>query len=136
MLQNEKEKLIALLDDQRRWCQEAEARDDEGNPARYDDENAAAWDIVGGMCHLFGWRRARQLFGQVCRHLVGRPRCQPSSDPEMAAMASLQDFNDERGTTYELIMARLQEMPVWRRNHAGLENPRLKRGCPPESVPE
>lgn len=114
MLNDEKERLILLLDDERRWCQDAEARDRDGNPVRYDDETATAWDLVGAMCHLFGWPRARQLFQQVCRHLAAGVGGRVSRDPEIAAMTCLQDFNDERSTTRDMIVGRLRGLRVGR----------------------
>ena len=116
MRQDEKDRLLGLFDDQRRWCREVDARDDQGNAVHYDDPAAVAWDIVGGMCHLFGWRRACELFAQMTRHVVGSPPgSRWSTDPQMLAMAALQDFNDRPDTTFELVVAKLREAPVWSR---------------------
>jgi hypothetical protein len=114
MMQNEKARLLALFADKGKWCQRVEARDAQGNPVRYDDQRAAAWDVVGGMCLLFGWPRARKLFPQVGRTVAGSKRpligCR---DREMSAMTALLDFNDEQKTTHAVILARLQEVQVY-----------------------
>ena len=115
MMQYEKDKLLALFEDENRWCQCFEARDRRGNPVRYNDKAATAWDVVGGMCFLFGWERACKLFLQVSRDVTGLKRGPGLRDREMVAMASLQDFNDQRDTTYDLVMARLREMRVYDR---------------------
>lgn len=114
MTSHEKTQLLALFDNVGKWCQGCEALDPSGSAVRYDDETAAAWDIVGGMCHLFGWRRARELFGQLHRHISGRQRthCDPNED--ITAMAALFDFNDAFDTTYEKVVATLEGLPVWR----------------------
>ncbi len=114
MMQNEKERLIALFADKRRWCQQVEARDATGEPVCYDHEQATAWDVVGGMCLLFGWERARRLFPHVGRNVAfDHRRLADLRDPEVAAMSALLDFNDEGHTTHALILARLREMPVY-----------------------
>jgi len=117
MMQNEKERLIGFFADKSRWCQHAEARDAAGKPVFFHDEKAAAWDLAGGMCLLFGWERARRLFPHVGRnvalsHLRHRADLR---DREVAAMSALLDFNDEGHTTHALIMARLRGMPVYYR---------------------
>ena len=112
MMQHEKDRLLELFENESRWCQRVEARDGRGHPVHYNDAAAAAWDVVGGLCFLFGWDRACKLFVQVGRQVTGLKRGYVTRDPEMAAMASLQDFNDERGTTYEVVMARLQSVRV------------------------
>ncbi len=114
MMPHEKTQLLALLDTERSWCQGCEAQDPCGDPVRYDDENAVAWDIVGGTCRLFGWRRACELFGQLHRHISGRRKSLYSENEDIAAMVALFDFNDAINTTYEKVVAALQSMPVWR----------------------
>jgi hypothetical protein len=120
MMQNEKDKLLALFENESRWCRRVEARDARGDPVHYNDEAATAWDVVGGLCFLFGWERACTLFVQVGRHITGVKRGHAHRDVEMAAMASLQDFNDERDTTYDLVMERLRDMPVAHQKRAAL----------------
>jgi hypothetical protein len=114
MTPDEKEKLLTLFAQENRWCRGCEARDGVGDPVCYDDKAAVAWDLVGGICHLFGWTRGRELFGQIHRHIGGRPGPRRGQDEAMAAMAALFDFNDSLDTTYDKVMATLQEMPVWR----------------------
>jgi hypothetical protein len=116
MMQNEKEKLIAFFADKSRWCQQVEARNAAGTPVCYHDETATAWDVVGGMCRLFGWERAQRLFPHVGRNVARLQRHRSDfRDHQAAAMSALLDFNDERDTTHTLIMARLREMPVYYR---------------------
>lgn len=117
MMQNEKERLIDLFTSSSRWCQQVEARDATGAPVCYHDTRATSWDLVGGMCRLFGWERAQRLFPHVGRNVAGlkRPRAD-FRDHQMAAMSALLDFNDEGHTTHSLIMARLHEMPVYYRD--------------------
>ncbi len=112
MMQYEKDKLLALFEDENRWCQRFEARDGKGKPVRYNDKAATAWDVVGGMCFLFGWKRACKLFAQAGRQITGVKRVAGFRDHEMAAMASLLDFNDRYDTTYDLVMAKLRDMRV------------------------
>lgn len=114
MMPDEREKLLALFHGSHRWCQGVEARDPQGDPVRYDDADAVAWDITGAMCHLFGWRRACALFQQLDRHISGRKRSGWSgSNPEIASLIALQDYNDQDETTYDLIVTQLRTMPVW-----------------------
>jgi hypothetical protein len=115
MLQHEKEKLLELFESKSRWCQHVEARDKRGHPVHYNDATAAAWDVVGGMCFLFGWERACQLFMQVGRHVAGVKPVHGLRDREMAAMASLVDFNDRHGTTHELVITSLRDLRVYSR---------------------
>ena len=42
MLPDEKEKLLALFDHESRWCQEAEARDAQGDAVHFDSEAAVS----------------------------------------------------------------------------------------------
>jgi hypothetical protein len=114
MIQEEKDKLISLFDDEARWCRGVDAADARGQAVHYDDKNAVSWDIVGGLCHLFGWKRACRLFEPISRHLTGeRHLAAPLENQEIAAMSALLDFNDDDGTTYETMMTRLRELPVW-----------------------
>ena len=114
MMPDEKDRLLALFDNQNKWCQLHEARDGQGNQVPYSDEAAVAWDVVGGMCRLFGWRRACQLFGQLSRHISGTQKTRFGQDEDMIAMAALFDFNDAADTTYEKVMSMLTDMPIWR----------------------
>ena len=52
MLSKEKDKLLALFESDRRWCQDAEARDAYGSPVKFHDPLVTAWDITGAMCCL------------------------------------------------------------------------------------
>jgi len=114
MLPNEKERLLIFFGDHHRWCQEAEARNETGEAVHYDDPSAVAWDITGGMCLLFGWQRALELFPQLDRHVHQGKRSRAwVTDRGIASMAALQDFNDEACTTFEMITERLKTMPVW-----------------------
>jgi hypothetical protein len=120
MTRNEKDNLLTLFEKESRWCQHVEARDERGRPVHYRDKKAVAWDVVGGMCFLFGWERACALFKEVERHVSGLQRYPTYGDPEMAAMASLHDFNDKRNTTHNLIMAKLRGVPVHHRGRSPL----------------
>ena len=113
MLQHEKNELLGFFDISARWCQGSEAQDDGGNPVTFDDDLAVAWDLAGGMCRLFGWRRACQLFPQLDRHIHGKKRGFGTEDETVAAMSALFDFNDDQRMTYERVIATLQDMPVW-----------------------
>lgn len=114
MMQEEKEKLIALFDEELRWCRGLDAADENGRSVHYDDDQAVSWDVVGGLCHLFGWKRACQLFEPMSRHLSGhRHNHSPSQSQEIAAMSALFDFNDNDATTYEVLLSRLHALPVW-----------------------
>lgn len=114
MMQTEKERLLELFADQQQWCKEAEARDAAGRAVHFDDPSAEAWDITGGMCHLFGWNRALELFPQVDRHIHQTRRSRWwITDPGIASMAALQDSNDEAHTSFETIRDWLLSMPVW-----------------------
>lgn len=120
MTQDEKDKLLTLFADAKHWCREAEARDGAGEAVRFSDTTAAAWDLVGGLCHLFGWQRACRLFVQLGRHLLG-PKAQSanSNDEAMSCMSALIDFNDNESTTYEILLERLRDVPVWRERPEG-----------------
>lgn len=114
MMPAEKEELLALFDHESRWCQDAEARDSGGSPVPFDDAAAVAWDITGALCRLFGWQRARALFGQLERHVKGtkRPHWYNRS-PEIEAMVGLQEYNDRADTTFDLMLGQLGTMPIW-----------------------
>ena len=113
MMPDEKEQLLALLEHEGTWCCNAEAHDVNGDAVRYDDAAAVAWDITGALCRLFGWQRARVLFGQLDRHIHGRRMLSrwPARDTELDAMVALQDYNDRADTTFEMIRKRLETMP-------------------------
>ena len=64
MLPNEKDKLLAFFESDRRWCQDAEARDAYGNAVKFHDPLAAAWDITGAIC---GFLRMRSLVTSTLR---------------------------------------------------------------------
>jgi len=115
MMTDEKERLLALFEHERAWCQDAEAHDVDGAPVRYDDETAVAWDITGALCRLFGWQRACVLFAQLDRHIHGKRITSgwPRRDTDMDAMAALQGFNDRADTTFALLRGQIESMPVW-----------------------
>lgn len=114
MMNEEKERLLAFFSEQHNWCQEAEARDGNGRPVHYDDPAAAAWDITGGMCLLFGWQRALELFPQMDRHIHDEQRSRWwVTDHGIASMAALQDANDDAQTTFETVRGWIEGMPVW-----------------------
>jgi|CXWL01.1.fsa_nt_gi hypothetical protein len=115
MIQDEKDRLIALFDDESNWCQGLDAADLEGQSVHYDDKQAVSWDLVGGLCHLFGWKRACNLFEPLSRHIAHRrPTGLPSfKNAEIAAMSALLDFNDDDDTTHEIVMDRIRNLPVW-----------------------
>ena len=113
MSPDEKVQLVALLLDAQHWCQGAEARDADGHDVAYSDAGATAWDLTGATCRLFGWRRARELFVQIDRHLHERRLAGADQDhPEITAMVALQDWNDDTATTHAELLARLQSLPV------------------------
>lgn len=115
MMPEEKEQLLALLDSEHKWCQDAEAQDSNGNAVHFCDDAAVAWDVTGALCRLFGWRRACQLFEQFDRHIHGKRVLfgWPERDPEMVAMAALQDFNDRTDVTFAMLRSQIETMPVW-----------------------
>lgn len=118
MLPDEKEKLLSLFDQEDRWCQEAEARNAEGEAVHFDSDEAVAWDLVGGLCWLFGWTRATELFGQVSRHILGRHRSTRHMQTAISAMAALVDFNDDTKTNFPTVLSKLQELPVATRRYS------------------
>jgi len=123
MMPDEKERLLALLDHERRWCRGAEAHDANSDSVRYDDVAAVAWDVTGALCRLFGWQRACVLFGQLDRHINGKRVAigWPAPDAEMDAMCALQDFNDRVDMTFEVMRERIETMPVWQGNARRIE---------------
>ena len=120
MRQDEKDKLLTLFEKKHQWCKHVEACNERGQPVHYHDKTAVAWDLVGGICFLFGWERACTLFREIEPRVSGLHRCRGARDPEMAAMVSLKDFNDKRDTTYNLIMAKLRDVPVQKRGRTPL----------------
>jgi len=123
MMPEEQAEILALFECEERWCREAEASDANGEPVQFDDSDAVAWDITGAMCLLFGWPRARVLFGQLEQHITGQKRpYRYDRDPVIDAMVALQDFNDRTETTYETLLAHLRTMPVW---HGAAGTPEL-----------
>jgi hypothetical protein len=113
MSPEEKDQLVALLLNAQCWCQGAEAHDAGGQAVAYSDADATAWDLTGAACHLFGWRRARELFVQIDRHLHGHDTAgADQSDSEIAAMVALQTWNDNAQTTHVELITRLQSLPV------------------------
>jgi len=119
MLPNEKDKLLALFESDTRWCQDAEARNMYGNPVKFHDPLATAWDITGAMCCLFGWPRACKLFGQIERHIHKRRRRIRgfSRDAEIESMVTLQAYNDRPDIAFEAVLTLLKTMPVWSRGN-------------------
>ena len=114
MLPHEKNELLAFFESDRRWCQDAEARDAYGSPVKFHDPLATAWDITGAMCCLFGWRRACALFGQLERHIHRRKGLHGfNQDAAIESMVTLQAYNDRPETTFEVILTLLETMPVW-----------------------
>jgi hypothetical protein len=115
----EQQQLLALFDRTERWCRHAEARDRLGQPVTYDDEAAVAWDLTGALCHLFGWERAAQLFCHLQSRLdgtgpTGCPQQRstgPAHDPQLRAMAALQEFNDNARTNFEAVVALIRSAP-------------------------
>jgi hypothetical protein len=108
----EKDRLLALFDHKSRWCQEAEARDAEGESVHFDSGEAVAWDLVGALCQLFGWTRATELFGQLSRHMLrGINRFSRAGSP-ISAMVALVDFNDDPELDFAAFLAKLQRLPV------------------------
>jgi hypothetical protein len=115
MMPDEKTRLLSLLEHRENWCRGAEALDAQGEPVNYDDEAAAAWDITGAICRLFGWQRACVLFRQMEKHMVGKRKAfgWPLPDPSLHAMKALQEFNDRTDTTFDLLRERIETMTVW-----------------------
>lgn len=114
MTEREKKDLLELFSIPANWCQETEARNWEGNSVRYDDPSAVAWDLTGGVCRLFGWDRAMELFPVMERHMVGRKPETSTANPGIASMVNLQEFNDSTDTSFDVLLHRLQGLPVSR----------------------
>ncbi len=114
MIPEEKDKLLALFDSEQRWCQDVEASDSHGDPVKFHDPEAVAWDLTGALCRLFGWQRARVLFRQLDRHLCGKKQLKRfNRDPAVDAMVALQEYNDRADTTFEILFLQLCNMPTW-----------------------
>lgn len=115
MLPEEKDKLLTLFDGPTKWCQHVEAQNVQGEAVRYDDDDAIAWDLTGGICRLFGWERACKLFGQVAKQLNSATKRQtwPVRDQSMDAMKVLQEFNDGDGMSFDRLRSTLEAMPIW-----------------------
>jgi hypothetical protein len=115
MTPKEHELLLSTFSLPARWCKEAEARDDDGESVSYHDPRAVAWDLTGGVCSLFGWNRAMELFPQLARHMLDhRAECRGST-ASIACMVALQEFNDSPDTTHGVLLARLRRVPIWAR---------------------
>jgi hypothetical protein len=119
MMQDEKDRILTLLQGESTWCQHAEARDGRGHPVHYDDPTAGAWDLTGALCVLFSWTRALALFSQLERQLVGHKRVTRhpfglrNSDPEICSMVAIQEYNDQTDMTFELVRAGLEALAVY-----------------------
>ena len=117
---DEKDKLLALFDSEQRWCQDAEASDSHGDPVKFHDPEAVAWDLTGALCRLFGWQRARVLFKQLDRHLCGKKQLKRfNRDPAVEAMVALQEYNDRADMTFESFFLELGKMPTWHGRKSG-----------------
>lgn len=114
MTPDEKAQMLALFDEEHRWCQDCEARDGAGNPVTYNDEAAVSWDLVGGICHLFGWKRGAQLVGQIHRHITKGAAARFAQNSDAAAMTALLDFNDDAAMSFDQFVTTLRAVPVWR----------------------
>jgi hypothetical protein len=115
MMADEKERLLAFFERESIWCRDGEAQDAAGDPVRYDDDAAVAWDITGALCRLFGWQRACVLFGQFDRHIHGKRVAfgWPQRNTDVDAMVALQEFNDRAETTFAHLRGAIESMPVW-----------------------
>lgn len=123
MTPEEKGQLLVLLGHKEQWCQQAEARDAQGDPVRFNASAAVSWDITGALCRLFGWSRAQVLFGQLERHLLGgKHPYRYNRVPEIDSMVALQVFNDRADMTFETLFSRLASIPVWRGRYRRSEN--------------
>lgn len=111
----EKRTLLRIFSNEQSWCKHAEARDRRGNPVKYDDASAVSWDLVGGMCHAFGWKRASQLFAEMW-NFDNAPsrRYWTRQDKAYMAMAKMMDFNDHAETSFLNIVARIKDIKPWR----------------------
>lgn len=114
MTEPEKQALLGLLDTPDHWCKDLEARKADGTGTSFDAEDAVAWDLTGALCRLFGWNRARVLFGQFDRHIRGRRvAVLLSRDDGIRAMVALQTFNDHPDRTFSQIQGAIVSMPIW-----------------------
>lgn len=114
MVADEKSRILTLFSRKSAWCRNAEARDEDGTPVQYDDPRAVSWDLPGGLCHLFGWRRTSVLLPQIERHITGKKRpYRYDEDPVIASLVALQTYNDCAETDYDSIHTALASMPVW-----------------------
>jgi hypothetical protein len=114
MMQEERQALLSLLEQEAHWCREAEARNAAGEPTQFDDDDAVAWDLTGALCKLFGWERACSLFGQFDRHINGkRVPVLLTRDNGIGAMVALQVFNDRAETTFADVRGCIDSMPIW-----------------------
>ena len=113
MKKEEHQQLLDLFESPQKWCQGSEARNAQGEAVPFDDPTAVCWDLVGGLCHLFGWPRACALFGQIHKHVLD-PSLPTKPIKDLDAMRGLLDYNDAGATTYEQVVSTLREMPVWR----------------------
>lgn len=113
MTRTEKESLLSTFSLPARWCKDMEACDDQGEAVAYNHPTAVAWDLTGGLCRLFGWDRALELFPQLARSMLGMRSVARRSGFEVACMVALQEFNDHPETTHGLLLARLHSLPVW-----------------------
>ena len=117
MMLEEKDRLLALFDDPSRWCRDMEACDGQGRAVHYDDPQAVAWDLTGGLCRLFGWVRAMELFPQLDRSLSPKAvatSAYPPANPGIASMVALQELNDQPELSYDSLIQSLHALPVWR----------------------
>jgi hypothetical protein len=113
---DERDRLVELLASANRWCRGAEARTAGGSPVRYSDPDAAAWDLTGALCRLFGWQRACILFGQIDKHLRRyRSLHWRVHDEHIESMRGLQEMNDDPGTDHQWLIQRLGSIPAFER---------------------
>ncbi len=115
MTQNEKESLLSTFSIPTKWCKEMEACNGSGDSVSYDDPTAVAWDLTGGLCMLFGWDRAGELFPQLVRYVLNDKVTVGGPNASIQAMVALQEFNDSPETTHDDLLARIQTIPVWAR---------------------
>jgi hypothetical protein len=94
------------------WCKGMEACNAAGEAVSYNDPAAVAWDLTGGLCALFGWERAESLFPVLDRHCTSRKKRPKAANPAISSMVALQEFNDANGTTHDVLLERLQTIPV------------------------
>jgi hypothetical protein len=113
MYLDERDQLLALFSNPDHWCQHAEARTTSGAAVRYNDPEAAAWDLTGALYRLFGWQRACILFVQIDKHLLHHRSLKwRVQDVHIESMLALQELNDHSTTDYQWLMHRLGNMPA------------------------